>query len=67
MIVRNKKDNPQETDEQYLRIDSGDSVGIRTQGLLLRRQLLYPAELRNPKPHTGNGVPHMKCACKGMK
>ena len=25
----------------------GDSVGTRTQGLLLRRQLLYPAELRN--------------------
>ena len=24
-----------------------DSVGTRTQGLLLRRQLLYPAELRN--------------------
>ena len=24
-----------------------DSVGIRTQDLLLRRQLLYPAELRN--------------------
>ena len=24
-----------------------DSVGIRTRGLLLRRQLLYPAELRN--------------------
>ena len=26
---------------------SGDSAAIRTQDLLLRRQLLYPAELRN--------------------
>ena len=25
----------------------GDSAAIRTQDLLLRRQLLYPAELRN--------------------
>ncbi|GEM_PF-2259599 len=35
---------------------SCDSVGIRTQGLLLRRQLLYPAELRN----------HF-CGCKGKE
>ena len=28
-------------------LGSGDSVGARTQDLLLRRQLLYPAELPN--------------------
>ena len=32
---------------RILRILISDSVGIRTRGLLLRRQLLYPAELRN--------------------
>ena len=34
-----------------------DSVGIRTRDLLLRRQLLYPAELRNR--------PFAVCGCKG--
>ena len=39
----------------------GDSVGTRTQGLLLRRQLLYPAELRN-RPCASV---ISQCGCKG--
>ena len=39
--------NPQATEHQFLADLLGDSVGARTQDLLLRRQLLYPAELPN--------------------
>ncbi len=35
----------------------GDSAAIRTQDLLLRRQLLYPAELRN---HRFVGTPRFE-------
>ena len=45
----------------FLWILRSDSVGIRTRGLLLRRQLLYPAELRN-RPYD---VISVEIGCKG--
>ena len=48
LIFKAKETNYLQVNLQSLLSLLCDSVGTRTQDLLLRRQLLYPAELRNP-------------------